>query len=72
MAKQIANNYAAYQSAFEKDTGLKYKDNIPSYIAYYNARSSDSTMQVLAFILEELVFQTARMQETISVIQAKR
>ena len=49
------NNYANFKTDFEKDTGLKFKDeNIAIYIQYYNARVSDNQLQLQSFLLAQI------------------
>ncbi len=51
----IQNNFDAYKSDFKKDTGLDSHANPAIYIAYYNARVSDVTMQLTQGLLREIM-----------------
>ncbi len=54
MAYTIKNNFQAYKADFKKDTGLEFSQNLNEYLAYYNARCSDTSMQLLSVLLNEV------------------
>ena len=55
MAKQIQNNFNAFEQDFRRDTGLEKRGNIEAYINYVNARLNDQNMQLNHFIYSQLV-----------------
>lgn len=65
----LQSNYDAYKASFEKETGLKYKENIPLYIQYYGAKSADNAMQMLGFIYSDLAFHQKRTDHIIELLQ---
>lgn len=49
-----SNNFESFKKDFEHDTKLSVVGNMQAYIAYYNARCSDITMQQSIKILSLL------------------
>lgn len=54
MAYTLKSNYQHYKLDFKKDTGLDADQNQELYLSYYQARCSDTSMQLLHFLLNEV------------------
>jgi len=49
------NNFRTFEQDFEKDTGLRMKDNMELYIQYANLRFSDRAFQMTWHMMNELI-----------------
>lgn len=54
MAYTLKSNYQHYKVDFKKDTGLDPDQNLNLYLNYYQARCSDTSMQLTHFLLNEV------------------
>ena len=53
---KIESRFEIYKTEFKKDTGLDFNAaNVELYIAYYNARCSDESTQVLIGLTNKLL-----------------
>lgn len=52
---QTKNNFSSFKEDFTKDTGMPINDQtMPHYIAYYNARVNDLSLQLTTGFLEKI------------------
>ena len=55
MNTKIENNFSTFKADFKNDTGLEVSnENMPIYLAYYNARVNDINAQINTVYLSKL------------------